>query len=379
MRRIRLGHNAVPPEAYRLIKKVWKSGQYSPGPMVREFEERFAKAHGAKHAIFVNSGTDALRLSLIAMKEKWGWADGAQVAVPALTFVATVNVILQAKLSPFFVDVGMNSYCLNPDNLTRRLTGYEQLVCVMPVHLFGRHCGEGVYKLAKEAKLKVLEDSCETILNKVRGDVSCHSTYMAHHLTTGAGGFALTNDNRLNVLIRSLANHGRNVSYLPGYKSLGMGIDLLSKRFQFDRVGYSCRGTEFEAALGISQMAGLKKHVEKRVAIGKALIEALDVFPDLLMPESDTFMMFPIVIREDARISKYRLCLHLENNGIETRDMMPITSQPCYRGIVNEDHFLVAKWINKNGFYIPCHTGMTRNDVEHIRNVFHDYLPRHSA
>lgn len=379
---ISLGYNAVPASAKKAVLEVLESGQFSPGPKVREFEEKFAKLHKAKHAIFVNSGTDALRLSLLALKEKYGWRDGDLVAVPALTFVATVNVILQSGLKPFFVDVGAQDYCINPWNLTHRLktsgSPIANLRAIIPVHLFGQTCQKETFNLAKELKLKVLEDSCETILNPLRGNVSCHSTYMAHHLTTGVGGFALTNDERLSLLIRSYANHGRNEKYLPGYRSLGPGKDLLKCRFRFDRIGYSSRGTEFEAALGLSQLASLPQNVSARSIIASFLCKALGDVPDLILPSyfGHAFMMFPIVLRPESKRRKYDLCLKLEKAGIETRDMMPITNQPCYKSLVNEDDFPVAKIINQNGFYTPCHPGMNEKDVEHISRTLKSYLKK---
>jgi perosamine synthetase len=375
MRQIRLGRNAVPPTARKAILGVFDSGQYSPGPKVKQFEDEWAKAHQARHAVFVNSGTDALRLSLLAMKEKYGWSDGAEIAVPAVTFVATVNVIIQANLKPFFVDVGMYDFLINPNNLKRRIeTSHTKLVAVMPVHLFGQRCGDEIYQTAKHYRLKVLEDSCETILNQPRGDVSCHSTYMAHHVTTGVGGFAVTDDEDLNELIRSYANHGRNTNYIPGYRN---GNDI-KKRFRFDRVGYSCRGTEFEAVLGLSQMANLKRNVNNRRSVFVDLLDAvgdLDDFQTVGVTDN-TCMMFPLVIKETSKIKKYDVCEALEKNGVETRDMMPITSQPCYRNIVNENDFPVAKHVNKNGFYIPCNPDMTKHDVERIRLILAKQIKR---
>lgn len=367
---------AVSPKAKPLILDVLKSGQFSPGPMVREFEKKFAGLHQAKHAIFVNSGTDALRLSLLALKEKYHWPDGSFVAVPALTFPATINIVIQSQLKPFFVDVGMHDYCMNSDNLDWRLTtGQVKIVAAVPVHLFGQACDPRIFTLATKWKFRALEDSCETILNPLQGDISCHSTYMAHHVTTGVGGFALTNDDELNLLIRSYANHGRNVKYLPGYND----TSDLSKRFQFDRVGYSSRGTEFEAALGLSQLHHLKDNLFKRRAIADSLIDFLQPFKELIMPVSvhgrrHSWMMFPIVLRPGSGIKKYKLCEHLEQNGIETRDMMPITNQPCYKGLVREEDFGVAQMINRNGFYIPCHEGITSQDVRKIRDAFTTHL-----
>lgn len=378
MKRISLGYNAVGEGVANDVLSVLWSGQYSPGPLVRRFETEFAAKHNASHGVFVNSGTDALRLSLLALKEKHGWPDGAGVAVPALTFVATINVVLQAGLRPYFVDVGMTDYLMNPDNLEWRLkTGGDTsgVVAVMPVHLFGRSCSPRIYEIAKARNLRVLEDSCETILNPIKGDVSCHSTYMAHHVTTGVGGMALTNDPELNLLIRSYANHGRDTDYLPGYRQ---GTDI-TKRFKFDRVGYSCRGTEFEAALGLSQMAGLADSVRARQAVFYWLAKALGSFPDLVvhdLGEGNSAFVFPIVIREYSDVDKHDLCKHLEDAGIETRDMMPITNQPCYKGLVNEDDFTVARWINRGGFYVPCNQGMTADDVRYIATSIGGYLDR---
>lgn len=392
MRHISLGHNAVPAEGEQSIVDVFRSGQYSPGARVREFEEKFAALHQSQHAVFVNSGTDALRLSLLAMKEKRGWRDGDYVAVPALTFVATVNVIIQSGLRPFFVDVGMYDFTMNASNLQHRITCMAMpieeaigrgsgnvrptLVGVMPVHLFGTSCSVDVFDVASKYKLAVIEDSCETILNPLRGDVSCHSTYMAHHLTTGVGGFATTDDEELNLLIRSYANHGRNVSYIPGYFNPDLGINLIKSRFRFDRIGYSSRGTEFEAALGLSQIPGLSSLIEKRRRIFLYMRDCLSgIDATFIDGTKSTCMMFPIILPQDSDIDKYDLCLHLEKNGIETRDMMPITTQPCYKSLeLIEDDFSVAKWVNRNGFYIPCHPGMTEDDAAWIGEVFASYF-----
>ncbi len=379
---IGFGYNAVPQtaEAERLVMDVFRSGRYSPGARVREFEERFAALHRVRHAIFVNSGTDALRIALAAMKEKNGWSEGDWVAAPALTFVATINVILQNGLRPFFVDVGMYDYLINPWNLERRLEGMDasRIRAVMPVHLFGQSCGPEIFALARKYGWKVLEDSCETILDGLRGDISCHSTYMAHHVTTGVGGLALTNDFTLNALMRSYANHGRDVSYLPGYSDLGK----IHRRFQFPRIGYSSRATEWSAVLGLAQLGALPKNVRDRTAVARELTVWLGEFQELVLPQAigrHTWMMYPILLRESSKIDKQDLCRALEEAGIETRDMMPVTNQACYRDIVKEDDFSVAREINRCGFYIPCHPGMGKEDVRRIGRTFGDFLAKARA
>lgn len=370
-----LGHNAVGSTASKEVMAVIRSGQLSPGPKVREFETKFSKLHKAGHGVFVNSGTDALRIALAALKEKYDWKYPDEVAVSTLTFVATVNVILQAGLKPFFYDAG------NPWNLKMRMqTGETRLVAIMPVHLFGDLCNKEIFELARIHKLKVLEDSCETILNPLRGDISCYSTYMAHHVTTGVGGMAITDDMDLNLLMRSYANHGRNISYLPGYATPKLSRNLLASRFRFDRIGFSCRATEFEAVLGLSQLDTLAKSVVKRRQVAKWYWRALqfcwDKF-DFREPEQSpdhTFMMYPICARESFSYDKYDLCLALEKAGIETRDMMPITTQPCYKLFVNPNDYPVSKHVNQNGFYVPCHPGMDKKDVDYVATELKRYL-----
>jgi len=379
LNKIRLGYNSVPAKAKKLVLEVFNSGQFSPGIKVREFEEKFAALHKAKHAVFVNSGTDALRLGLLALKEKYAWKDGDLVAVTTQTFVATVNVILQSGLTPFFYDNG------NPWSLEHILnTSPEKpnIVAVMPVHLFGKPCDPRIYQTAKERGWKVLEDSCETILNPIRGNVSCHSTYMAHHLVTGVGGFVLTHDHEIADLIRSYANHGRNIAYLPGHRTPPLSKQLLQKRFLFERSGYSSRGTEFEAALGLSQLDDLHVNVHKRREVAAKLCKALwPWYAKFQMDEPNlhprhTFMMFPMIAKEGYRFDKYKFCLHLEKRGIETRDLMPITSQPSFKALVKESDYPSSDYSNKNGFYLPINPGMTDRDIAQIRRAFKSYLQK---
>jgi len=399
MRRIWL---SAPPRLTRQIKKqindVLLSGQFSPGPKVKEFEEKLAVLHSAKHCIFVNSGTDALRIALAALKEKHGWRDGEMVLVPALTFVATVNVVLQVGLMPEFVDVGMYGQTMNPyryghDSTCREIPDHwRRARAMMPVQLFGQDCDERLYELAEKYGIKVLEDSCETILNPLKGEVGCHSTYMAHHLATGVGGFALTDDMDLNWLMRSYANHGRNTNYIPGYfvpfSPKNPTIMSIRQKFQFDRIGYSCRGTEFEAALGLAQLDGLAERVGQRRKVAERLTELLDVFPDLELPRQDcrrnhTWMMYPIILKESSAMTRYDLCLELEKRGIETRDMMPITSQPCYDFIfkplrARQYSWPVADRVNERGFYIPCHEQMTEDDIGWVARSFEYALDKNA-
>lgn len=380
MREVKVGSLLITPQDKLLINKILDSNQISPGPTVRRFEDAFSKAHGAKHGLFVNSGTDALRVALETLREVHGWQDGDLIAVPAVTFVATVNIILQCRLKPFFVDVSMHDFNINPYNLQRRLERPpDKLRAVIPVHLFGKPCEPMIYELAKKHKLKVIEDSCEMMgVQGLQGDIACYSTYVCHMISTGIGGLAITNNKQYAEIMRSYANHGRNVGYLPGR----VACKDITKRFQFDRIGYSSRVTELEAALGFSQLEGLQDSIKRRREIAWRFEHGLrDCRKDLALPgipDKHAFMMYPVVIKDTSLIKKWDLCRYLEKRGIETRELMPLVGQPCYDFFVdvNARAFSVARWVAEKGFYIGCHPGMTNEDVDYVIKTFEDYLIR---
>ena len=101
----------------KYVNEVLDSGRLSYGKFSEAFERKFAKAHDREHAIFSNSGTSSLQIALAAMKEKWKWEDGSEAIVPALTFVATSNIVLQNKMRPVFVDIDPLTYNIDPEKI----------------------------------------------------------------------------------------------------------------------------------------------------------------------------------------------------------------------------------------------------------------------
>jgi dTDP-4-amino-4,6-dideoxygalactose transaminase len=387
--RIGVGSLTLPESDKSAVRKILDSNRISPGPAVKLFEEKFAKFHESKHGLLVNSGTDALRIALATLKEVHGWKDGDRVIVPSITFVATVNTVIQNNLTPEFFDVGMYDYNLNPWMLEHHLRNTTQRYrAIVVAHLFGQPADmTHIMDLAKRYKMKVVEDSCETMgvrhngkMVGSMGDIGCFSTYVAHLIATGVGGIAITKNDRYAEVMRSYANHGRDPIYIPGYNAPLLTKELISKRFKFDRIGYSSRLTELEATLGLKQLERLPQTIKKRQLVASWLKEALGYHYDLVLPtisygNEHAFMMFPIVIRETSKIKKTDLCFFLETNGIETRDMMPIIGQPCYENLKIDPYgYTVAKWINRCGFYIGCHQDMTQGDVIRISKAFDKFF-----
>ena len=320
----------------------------------------------------MNSGTSALQVALAALKERYGWKDGDRVLVPALTFVASLNVVLSNRLTPVLVDVDPDFYDMDVYAIPQ---GKDAAVAMLPVSLFGQPHNDQLSEVARLRKWKVLHDSCETMFVEQRpADVTAYSTYSAHLLNTGVGGFACTDDPDLARLIRSLANHGRSGIYTSIDQDLG-SKEVMDARFTFERLGYSYRATELEAALGCAELDQWESNLAARRRHAAVLAEALSGLP-LQLPQTrvagqHAFMMWPIVC--DDGVDRDALTQHLEANGIETRLMLPLTSQPYVRALF-PGPYPVADRINRQGFYVGCHQHLTVEDLAHMRRVFRAYF-----
>lgn len=389
---IGVGDVQISPLAKRYINQILRSQRITTGPFIASFEKEFAKAHGVKYAIFCNSGTSALQVSLAALKKIFHWHDGDEIIVPALTFVATVNVVLQNNLKPVFVDVEPDYFMMDPDKIEEKIT--KRTRAIIPVHIGGQPADmDKITQLARVYKLKIIEDSCETMFTKYHeqsvgtfGDFSCFSTYAAHTLVTGVGGFICTNNADLAVRAKSLINHGRDGIYLTidddsGKKPKEL-FKIVDRRFHFVDIGFSFRATEFEGALGLAQMRNWRQLIAKRqlnaayLSRGLADLSNFLQLPKIRPGSEHIFMFYPLVIK-NGKMKRSELVHFLETNLIETRYLLPLLSQPIYRELFGEklaDSYPVAKHLTEHGFYIGCHPGLTKPELNYIITQFHEFF-----
>jgi perosamine synthetase len=391
-REVAVGGFKTSPRARRYVLQALDSGRLSYGPFHRRFEAAFAAEHDAKHAVFLNSGTSALHIALQALKERHRWKDGDEVIVPSVTFVATANIVLHNRMKPVFADVDARTYSLNPSELERKMT--RRTRAVIPVHLLGLPADmDPIMALARRHRLKVIEDSSETMFARYAGrmvgsigDIGCFSTYMAHYLVTGVGGLAITSDRDLHVRLRSLMNHGRDSIYLSIDDDAGASgrrlHEIVAKRFKFVTHGHSFRCTELEAALGLAQLEEKDGMVKARVAMAARLSEGLRPYADRLqLPwcppgREHTYMLYGLVLRGK---DKAPLVNFLEDRGVETRDLLPLIGQPVYRKLYGDlrRELPVAAGLGRSGFYIGCHPYMTASDADYVVEQFASWFKRH--
>lgn len=391
-KQIGVGGFRISERAKELVMQVLDSNRLNAGPMMARFEAEVASIHGRTLGLMCNSGTSALHMALGAMKERYGWQDGDEVLVPALTFVATANVALFNNLKPVFVDVEPQYYTIDPAAIEARVTPRTR--AILPVHVAGLPCDmDPIMAVARARRLHVVEDSCEAMFARYKGhpvgsfgEIACFSTYAAHVITTGVGGLAITDDAALHELMKSLMNHGRDPIYTRiDDDQTADGSELFhiaNNRFSFVRLGHSFRCTEMEAALGLAQLEERDLVWRHRQRMAARLTEGLAGLSDALRlptvrPGAEHgFMMYPLtIVRPDIR--RADLIRHLETHGIETRYLLPLINQPLYRAMFGnvDSQYPVAARLNDTAFYIGCHPDMSDADAQFTIDRFHDFFP----
>ena len=372
-----------------LIQTSLNSNRLSYGPMSREFEQKFSDLHGCANGIFCNSGTSALHLAFAALRELGNWDDGDEVIVPATTYVASANAVLHSGLRPVLVDVKPDTFNIDPERIEERISPRTR--SILPVHLLGLPADmEPILAIAEKHQLKTVEDSCESMLATYKdkpvgsmGDVGCFSTYVAHLITTGVGGLAITSNPALAEIMRSLMHHGRDSHYISIDDDKGLSEEdlweVVQNRYRFNRIGFSYRMTEMEAALGLGQLEHADEMVERRAEIASYYREALAPFEDRIQVQASppdrthANMVFGCVCSQPGEAQ--RLTMYLETRNIETRPLFPLITQSIAD---NYDAagipMPVAEWLSRNGFYIGCHPYLTDAEVEYTVETIRGYF-----
>lgn len=395
-RRITVGTVKVGAGGKKRVLDALERGRISGGKFVQEFEEAFAAYHGLKFGIAVSSGTDADAVAVAALLDR-GAGRGDEVIVPALTFVSVANACLHAGLQPRFADIDRDSYNLDPAAVEKVITPRTR--ALLAVHNFGRPAPmDELLAVARRHNLVVIEDAAEAHGARYRGRLvgtmgamATYSFYVAHILTTGEGGMIITDDPEWARLCRSIRAHGRacdckvcvlNVdsAYCPLRYKYGEDTDI---RFYFERIGFSSKMNELEAALGVEQVEEMDAIVEARRERLSWYNEHLARYENVLQlfrpapHEEISPLCYPIVVREGAPFQRFELTRYLEQNGVETRPAFGCipTQQPAYTWMGHKPgDFPNGDYVGARGFYIGCHQNITEEDLAYVQAVFDDFM-----
>ncbi len=392
--KVPFGTISITQEARGLINKILDSGRVSNGKYVREFEEKFAELVNAKEAVAVSSGTDADVLAL-ALLYDFGAKRGDEVIIPALSFVATGNAVLHAGFKPVFVDIERETLNINPECIEDVIT--KKTRAIMPVHLMGKPAKMDIInKIAKKHKLFVIEDAAEAhgAVYKGKnvgewGDMAAYSLYLAHIITTVEGGIVTANKPEFAEILRSLRCHGRAckckiclVNTTSGYcaKRFKYGKDI---RFIFERVGYSSKMNELEAAVGIGSLGMYRDIIKQRHDNLISMIEKLGEFEEYFYSihedknEKIGPHAFPIILKENAPFTRNELVDYFDKREIDTRDLFSSMPTQCpgfaYLGYKLGD-FPNAEYIGNQGFHIGVHQDINKEHIGYVFSVLKEFV-----
>jgi dTDP-3-amino-3,4,6-trideoxy-alpha-D-glucose transaminase len=349
---------ALMQELLETVSRVARSADFTLGPDVLAFEAEFAAYCGTGHAIGVSSGTDALALTLRALRI----GPGDEVLVPANTFIGTAEAVSMAGAMPRFVDVDPHTGLVTADGIRDALGPRTR--GVVPVHLYGRTVDlEPIVELAREHGVAVVEDACQAhgAWVGVRragaiGDAGCFSFYPAKNLGAwGDAGAVVTDDPDLADRVRLIRAHGERV------------------RYHHEVVGTTARMDTLQAAILRVKLRRLDRWNASRRRAGAALEAALHGAPVTLVSTSrladNVFHQF--VVRSADRDG---LRAHLAPRGIATaiHYPIPIHQTPAYAA--PRPHPLpVSEDLAQRIISLPMHAGITDEEIARTAQAVHEF------
>jgi CDP-6-deoxy-D-xylo-4-hexulose-3-dehydrase len=353
------------------LRSGWLGGQ---GPKSVEFEEKIAKYFGKKYGVFVNSGSSACLLALACLQ----LPKGTKVITPACTFSTTLAPIIQLGLKPVFVDVGLNDYVADINQIIDVVT--PEVKVIMLPNLIGNKPNwkklKSDLKYLGRTDIILIEDSADTITYTSESDISTTSFYASHVITAGgSGGMVMFNNKELVKICLQFRDWGR----------LGGDSEIMTERFNYvvdgipydhkflySVLGYNMKSSEMNAAFGLVQLKRFEQFEKIRRDNIERYLENLKDVKEILLPDDSikpNWLAIPLQTE-----NRYELLTFLENNNIQTRVTFAgnVTRHPAYREHLKD--FKNSDIIMKNSFLLGAHHGMTVEDVDYVCDKIKEFF-----
>ncbi|MBI5698788.1 UDP-4-amino-4,6-dideoxy-N-acetyl-beta-L-altrosamine transaminase [Candidatus Saganbacteria bacterium] len=371
MKNIPYAAQSIEDDDVAAVAQALKAPYLTQGPLVGRFEQAVAAYCDAKYAVALNSGTSALHAACFAA----GINNGAEAITSPITFVATANAVLYCGGRPVFADVQAGTINIDPAQIAARIK--KKTRAILPVHFAGQPCEmEKISRLAKKHRLTVIEDACHALGAEYNGkkvgscrysDMTVVSFHAVKHITTGEGGMVLTN--RLDLYKKMLMFRTHGITR----ETSAEGAWYYEMRF----LGYNYRITDFQCALGNSQLKKLDRFVARRreiaaryhAAFGKmAGVTTLDEKPGC----RSAWHIYPIMVKADRR----KVFDKLRRSGIGVNvHYLPVYLQPYYQEMgYKKGQCPQAERYYEKAITLPLYPKMTDRDIEAVIKAVGDAL-----
>jgi len=346
---------------FKEVEKVVKKGDYTLGKEVDICEKNFAKRTGAKYAISVGNGTDALLLTLKALNI----GPGDEVITVPYTFVATVGSIVTAGAKPVFVDI-KEDYNMDENKIKSAIT--KKTKAIMPVHWAGRPCEmDKIYSIAKKFKLNVIQDSAHIIGARFKkknlvnfGDACTYSMHPLKNLNVwGDGGFIVTNKKPLAKKLYLIRNHG------------------LKNRNEVEIFGFNSRLDTIQAAVANYKMKNkLDNITAKRIKNAKMLDKLLSKNTNVITVKrlkylKEVFHLYHINVKNRDQLQKY---LIKNNIDAKVHYPIPVHLQKAAKYLkYKRGNFPIAEKMANTSLSLPVHEFIDERHVKHMVNTINKF------
>jgi CDP-6-deoxy-D-xylo-4-hexulose-3-dehydrase len=353
------------------LRDGWLAGF---GPRSIEFEEKIAKEFGKKFGVFVNSGSSACLLAVASLD----LPKGSKIITPACTFSTTLAPIIQLGYKPVFVDVGLNDYVADIEQVVNAIT--EEVKAIMLPNLIGNKPNwkllRQILKNMNREDIILIEDSADTVTETLESDISTTSFYASHVITAGGmGGMVMFNDEKYvkrALMFRDWGRIGDNsedMSERFAHDVDGLPYDY---KFLYGVLGYNMKCSEMSAAFGLVQLERFQTFKNKRRDNIKRYLENLKDVKELILPDDSIEPNWLAIPLQTER--RLELLNFLESNNIQTRVTFAgnVTRHPIYREYLQE--FKNSDLIMKNGFLLGAHHGMGLDDVDYVCDKIKEFF-----
>ena len=395
MHKIYYGRAVYDQNEIKAVMNVLKNQSLSliDGINVKRIEKKVSNIFGKKYGLMVNSGSSANLLALSSFNFK----KGSEIITTALTFSTTVAPIYQLGLIPHFIGVIKNKFIADPEQIESCIN--RKTVAIMIPNLLGNIPNwNKINKIAKKYKLKIIEDSADTIgyknNNKVNGKLSdiVTNSFYASHIINGAGfgGIVCFNDYKLYQKAKLLRGWGRSSATFNeseriedrfNVKISGIQYD---KKYIFSELGYNFLPSEISAAFALEQIKKLKKNIflrERNFNLLKKFFKKYKKYfnlPEQYYNIKTSWLAFPLVIIKNKKFNRQQLQIFFEKNKIQTRTIFTgnILKQPIMYKQIYKSHKktnIVADDVMKNGILLGCHQGLKTEEINYICSTFEKF------
>lgn len=358
-----------------------KNNQLSNGPNINLFEKKIATKFKCKYTSVVSSGTAALHLIGKALE----WKENDLILTTPLTFVATSNSIIYSGAKPYFIDINNDTFTINlnilEDKLKKLNSNKKKVKTVIGVDYAGHPCDWiGLKFLSNKYEFSLVNDNCHALGSKINNDIGyaskyadivSHSYHASKTITSGEGGAVLTNSKILDKKIKTFRNHGLNRDLKKHWI------------YKMDDIGFNYRMTDFQAALGVSQLKKLEKFVKwqrKCAKIYNKIFKNSELYsrPIEFNKYKHSYHFYPLQIKKIKNlIDKNNFMNHLVSKNIYLQShYTPISNYDYYK---NRYNYSIKSYPNTFNFFIrevslPTYAYIEDEKIEKIYNTINNYL-----